>query len=99
MVEFAFLVGKLYAKCLRKILSEKMCSARLKRLAILHERFHTIRIYSARKFFAFTLLAFDDRNCHEIFYKIGIQIEDEHRLFFRFRSCGMRGVSLLPKEF
>src|SRR5204863_6481562 len=83
----------------RKILAEKMRSARLDRLPVLNHRFDTECLDGARKTLALGFLATEHRDCEMIAHESFIDVEHLLRLLTRFGLGFMHGMPLLPEKF
>src|SRR4029453_15366932 len=96
---FAFAVLKLNAARAREVLPEKMRSACLDRLAVLHDRFNRHRLHRAWKFFALRFFPRKNGNGAMIARKRFVNTEHTLRLLARFRFGLVNSVPLLPEKF
>ena len=94
-----FLTQEFYFKSFSEILPEEMRSASLERLAILHQCFNTISVFSARKSFTRRFNSPHYGKGHIFFREFSINFQH----FFCFLHCflcsGMRGMTFLPEKF
>ena len=98
VIQDSFFVGKLYFEGLGKILPQEVRCTSLQSFSILHEGFYTISIISPSKAFTLSFMSTNHRDTHIFFYKGSIYIVHFLGFFHSFLTCGMGGMSFLPKK-
>ncbi len=97
--EFAFLALVRDVLHLGKVLPEKVRSASLKRLAILHHCFDAERLDGPRESLARGLLSGEHRHRHPVVGEVRVDIKHALGFFDRLFLRSVRGVTFLPQEF
>src|SRR5688500_11270482 len=93
---FVFLIQELHIKCFCEILPEKMRSAGLQSLAILHQCLNTISVNSTSKTLTFCFNTANYRQCHEVFSKCCIYFQHLSCLSNSFICRSMCCMPFLP---
>ena len=96
---FAFAVLKLNATRTREVLPEKMRSAGLDRLAVLHHRFNRHCLHRAGKLLALRFFPRKNGNGAMVARKCLVNTEHALRLLARFRFALVNSVPFLPEKF